>query len=218
MGEAFFLLQRRQMADYPHTQSPGNIKKLFAQIQSVGKPDRVGQKWLEMIGLKSKNDRRLVNLLKFLGFIDDAFKPKDEVWLEYKHTGKSKAVLATQIRASYSDLFGVYPDAPRKDDEALRNFFSTKTGLAANMVGFMVNTFKNLCELADFEADPVEPEVQIGKQTKLAKDPIKTVSVMDGGGITINVNIQLQIAATEDAAVYDKFFESLYKNVIAKNR
>lgn len=67
------------MADFPYTQSHGNIKKLLEQIQSVGKPAKVTVNWLVSIGLKSSNDRNLLGLLKFIGFIDNTGTPTD-VW------------------------------------------------------------------------------------------------------------------------------------------
>jgi len=206
------------MADFPYTQSPGNIKKLFNEIQSAGKPEKVQQTWLEMHGLKSKNDRRLVPLIKFLGFADDGGKPNDDIWLEYKHKEKSRALMAQQVRTAYSDLFSVYPDANRKDDEALRNYFSSKTGLASNVVGFTVSTFKSLCELAEFEFVPPDMSRKRSPREEKGDSGVRTRSGSDAGSLTVNVNIQLQIAATDDASIYDKFFESLYKNVLAKSR
>jgi len=37
----------------------------------------------------------------------------------------------------------------------------------------------------------------------------------EGGGVTVNVNIRLELPATQDASVYDKIFESLKKHILA---
>jgi hypothetical protein len=133
--------------------------------------------------------------------------------------------MAQALREAYPTLFQTFPDAFRKDDEALRNYFSTHTDVGAKAVSYMVRTFKSLVALADFEADaPVEEELEEdngGKLTKVSKDSsdrkVSTkVQEATGNSLTINVNIQLQIPATEDATIYDKFFESLYKHILSK--
>jgi hypothetical protein len=38
--------------------------------------------------------------------------------------------------------------------------------------------------------------------------------VQSGDGLTININIQLQIPATDDATVYEKLFEAMNKTIL----
>lgn len=208
------------MAEFPYTQSPGNIKKLFDQIQSVGIPQKVNIKWIESIGLKSKSDRALPGLLKFINFIDSTGVPT-QTWSDYRDKTKSALVMAQSMRAAYSSLFSMYPDAYRKDDEALNNFFTSNTSVAAVMVKFMVSTFKSLKELADFESEVpenIEEDVaNVAAEKERAKDRKKS-PIVSGSGLAVTVNIQLQIPATDDASVYDKFFESLYKHVLSKDK
>lgn len=210
------------MAEFTYTQSPANIKKLFEQIQSVGVPTKVAQKWLESIGLKTKPDRALVGVLKFINFIDNSGSTT-QTWSDYRDKTKSAIVLAQSMRAAYSSLFSMYPDAHRKDDEALHNFFTSNSSLSAVMVKAVVNTFKSMKELADFESDVPESieedvaEVVAEKEKEKEKDNKKPVN-SGVSGLAVTVNIQLQIPATEDASVYDKFFESLYKHVLSKDK
>jgi hypothetical protein len=212
------------MAEFTYTQSPANIKKLFEQIRSVGVPTKVAQKWLESIGLKTKPDRALVGVLKFINFIDSSGSPT-QTWSDYRIKNKSAIVLAQSMRAAYSGLFSMYPDAHRKDDEALHNFFTSNSSLSAVMVKSVVNTFKSLKELADFESDVPESieedvaEVVAEKEIEKEKEKDTKKPVNSGvNGLAVTVNIQLQIPATDDASVYDKFFESLYKHVLSKDK
>lgn len=208
------------MTDFPYTKSHGNIKRLFEQIQSSGKPEKATQNWLKLIGLKSSNDSRLPGLLKFIGFTDSSGIPDDDIWLAYKNKDKSSAILAQAIRTAYSDLFNIYSDAHRKDDEALRNYFSSKTGVGATTVAAMVNTFKSLVELADFNSEVPEnlKDEILEKSEEKRSNKKPTNTNIEGNGLSVTVNIQLQIAATEDASIYDKFFQSLYKHVLSKNK
>jgi len=41
---------------------------------------------------------------------------------------------------------------------------------------------------------------------------------VEGGGLTININIQLQLPATDDASVYEKLFDAMNKTILARGR
>jgi len=109
------------MAEYPYVQNTGRLKQFFSHIQSSAVPQKVTIKYLESVGFKSKNDRRIIPLLKFLQFIDSSQVPT-ELWRKYRDTKIAPNVLAQAIKKAYSKLFEIYPNAYRKDDEALRNF------------------------------------------------------------------------------------------------
>ena len=107
----------------------------------------------------------------------------------------------------------MYPDADRKDNEALRNFFSTHTTVAGTTSNLIVRTFKTVCEIADFGAE--QPTVDVSDEKSQVRAKEKPVTESDPlkkpFGPAININIQLQIPATEDARVYDSFFAAMKK-------
>jgi len=72
---------------------------------------------------------------------------------------------------------------------------------------------KYLCEFADFEA----LEESVATTTATTTTPIKEVTKIATGTkpTTININIQLQLPATEDATIYDSLFNSLKKNLFS---
>lgn len=205
------------MADFPYTPQPTAIKRFLAHVQSAGVPGKVTQKYLEKVGFKSTNDRYLIGVLKFLGFLDASGVPT-KLWQSYRNRKTAGAALSAALRRSYGDLFMTYPDAYRKDNEALRNYFSAHTKVAESTLSLIVSTFKTLCELADFEtmqpAEAPEAEVEekapaIVSKRRLAADPASP------GVPAVNINIQLQLPATEDAAIYDKLFAALKKHLLS---
>ena len=203
------------MADYPYSPMPSMIKEFFAKIQSVGKPEKVTLKYLISIGFKSNNDRPIIPILKALGFVDTSGVPT-ELWQRYRNKADARGIIAQAIRAAYADLFATYSDANRKDDEALRNFFSSKTSVADKTVGYMVKTFSSLCELGDFEAAPpaIDPAL-LGPASATPGAAATTIAAASTTkGTTINVNIQLTLPETTDAAVYDTIFASLKKHLL----
>lgn len=201
------------MSQIPYSPVYGKMKAYFDRFQEAGIPDKVTNKWLESLGFRSTNDRYMVKVLRFIGFIDKSNTPTD-LWRDYKDPKKAGAVLAEGIRTGFKELFELYEDAHRKDREAIYAFFSSKTGKAKTTVDYMVNTFINLCQLADFEAEvpkkkPKAPRVEVGEERRISIKPERGVIS------EMHINIQLHLPATNDSTVYDALFRSLRKNLLS---
>lgn len=54
-----------------------------------------------------------------------------ERWTKHRHTGEAQGVMAQAVREAWDGLFALYPDAPRRDDEAIRNWMRTRSPQAA---------------------------------------------------------------------------------------
>jgi len=197
------------VAEFPYITNPARVKAFFQHIEKAGVPEKVTYRYLESSGFKSKNDRRLIPILKFIGFLDSSGVPTED-WRAYREKERARRVVATAIRRSYRDLFHTYPDGHRQDDEALHNFFAAHTTVAESTRKFMVGTFKALCELADFEAAPAE--VTVVEPTAPA---VPSALVPSAGIKAVNINIQLTLPATDDPAVYDNLFAALKKHLLS---
>lgn len=207
------------MAEFPYTPSPANLTRFFSHVQTAGVPPKVTVKYLKQSGFKSSNDTYIPSVLKFIGFLDNTGAPT-ALWQAYRSRGTARAALAGAIRRAYADLFGTYPDAHRKDNEALRNYFSAHTKVAESTLALIVSTFRKLCELGDFEsATPTGASVPPSVSTVGGEStaPIVVPSVLSSPSATsvpaININIQLELPATSDADIYDKLFAALKKHL-----
>jgi hypothetical protein len=196
------------MADFPYTPSPANVSKFLDHIQDSGVPSKVTQKHLESVGFKSSNDRYLISVLKFIGFLNADGSPTDS-WKSYRDKSKAGAVLADALTSAYSDLFSIYPDAYRKDEEALHNYFASRTGLAKGTVEKVVRTFKVMSDRADFAAGPVDIS------PTPAPSAAESLQVPTSAAPVVNINIQLQLPPTDDESVYDKLFAALKKHLFS---
>ena len=202
-------------ADFPYLTNPASLRKFLEEIRTVGVPAKVTLAYLESLGFKSTNDRPILSALKFLDFVDSSGTPREN-WQKYRPKETAGAVLAAAIRTAYSDLFAIYPDADRKDNEALRNFFSTHTKVGEATLNLIVRTFKTLCEAADFSAESLGADEadEPGKHTGGKGKPVVLMGKEKSHyGPAININIQLQLQATEDAKVYDNFFAAMKKHL-----
>jgi hypothetical protein len=195
------------------------LKELLQKIQDVGVPNKVTTKYLESLGYRSKNDRAMLAVLRALNFIDASGIPT-ETWRKFRNRSTAKAVMATAIQSTYADLLTTYPDAYRRNNEALRNFFSSHTDVGEGGLRFMVGTFKSLVELADFAATGLSlpADSEDGEDdVPLAHAPTERAgreASKAGTAITVNINVQLQIPETDKAEIYDSFFAAMKKHLL----
>ena len=178
-------------------------------------PPKVTQKYLVSTGFKSTDDRRLINLGRDLGFLDGAGVPTNR-WRDYRDRTAAGSVLAGAVKETYENLFQMFPDAQLKDDEALRNFFSAETDLGKDAIDATVRTFKTVCGFADFDVEPSsqQPAQEESSTVTVREQPNLRLPGM-ATGMTVNINVQLQLPATDDPAIYENLFEALRKHLIA---
>lgn len=199
------------MAEYPYAYTSSALKRYLEMISKTQAPPKVTAQYLLTAGFKSSNDRAVISVLKFIKLLDGSATPTDD-YKQMRDTSKYGAILASHIRDSYGDLFALYSDANMQSNDKLRDFFGPKTNAKPEVLDKIISTFKTLCESADFGAAPVSStQPQAGAtQVKVAS---QTMSIPESG-MTINLNIQLQLPPTENAEIYDKIFESLKKHLI----
>ena len=197
------------MIKAPYTPRPKNVKEFFEAIKSLRIPRRVDNAYLPTIGFSSSNDRYLIRICQLLGFIDSAKIPTGR-WKNFRDKAKTPKEMTDAIKTYYADLFSTYPDANKRDKETLQNYFASKTRVADIVAERMVKTFKYLCEFADFEAIAVT-------EAPTKPPTIEKISEVTTGvtPLTININIQLSLPATEDASIYDNLFAALKKHVFS---
>lgn len=123
--------------------------------------------------------------------------------------------MASALKKAYADLFEIYRDACERDEKALKDFFTPTTDAGEQVVTRTVLTFKVLCSFADFKGVTSEEKGKGEEERGKAKGEEKGVQMP--AGVTINLNIQLALPATEDAKVYENIFKALRDNLLARD-
>ena len=200
---------------YPYTQNTGTLIEVIKSIGKHGVPDKFTTRDLPVWGFKSSNDRPVIGVLKAIGFLDSSNAPQT-LWIKAR-TDPEEAV-AEGVRAAYADLFKTFPDAHRKDAEALTNFFKAKTTVANTTVKTMVSTFRALAQYGDFEnvGDGTAQNEQADLQAKEDAAAVTTLtkSISGSTGLTVNLNIELSVPTDATGEVYEKFFAAMKKHLI----
>ncbi|OGY56755.1 MAG: hypothetical protein A2119_01805 [Candidatus Colwellbacteria bacterium GWA2_46_10] len=185
-----------------------SLKTVIQQIPKTGVPAKFTQGHLKSMGYKSTNDRRIITVLKAIGFLDGSGTPT-EAYKGYRGGG-AETVMANAVKSTYKELFNLYPNANGKDEESLTHFFATRTNSGERVQKVMVQTFKTLCELGNFsdtEQDFSEPEEDLASGAVVPKREKK-------GGFPLNINIELQMPPTDDPKIYEAFFKAMKKHLL----
>lgn len=217
------------MATYAYASNPARVKQFFQTIQSVGVPPKLTTVFLESIGFKSKNDRAIIPIVRAVGFVDASGVPTD-LWRNYRNKEQAKGVMAGGVRLGYPELFATFPDAQQRDNEVLRNFFSTHTSVGEGGLRFIVGTFKALTELGDFDTHWPGADRQDGNTsadggararaaTESVQEPVAGTArprvVASPSVVTVNINIQLHVPETDNAETYENLFAALKRHFTA---
>jgi hypothetical protein len=204
---------------YTYASKTGSLKEFLEKVKTkdLGVPDKVTTDYLESIGYKSKNDRPIIRVLKLIKFIDETGVPTAH-FTDFR-TEKSGKVMANALREAYADLFRLYANPLQKSREDLENFFAkSEPSLKKDTLGLFVDTFKTLCEFADFGAviqKKAEGEKIIEKEETATKKDQIAPQIPEG--LAINLNIQITLPVTDNAEVYDKIFEALKKHIFSRS-
>lgn len=198
------------MSSFFYSTVPNKVRTFIEQIPSTGVPSKVSFTELTARGFKSSNDRTVIPVLKAIGLIDGSGMPTEN-WQAYRNRATNKALMAALIRNTYGDLFGMYPDADRRSDQEIKNFFGTRSKAGDRAIQYAVATFRALSSLADFSVDTVataeEPHSAASVTAKSAKPAASSHSITMQPSVTINIGIQIPEQA--DSKMIDQIFKSM---------
>jgi len=122
------------------------------------------------------------------------------------------------MREGYKALFQTFPDADRKDAEALTNFFKAKTDNGEATIKMMVGTFKALAQFGDFKSaadiGAVGQSDSAPEQQASMGHTHAVVKTASSSGVSVNLNIELALPADETGKVYEAFFKAMKKHLL----
>lgn len=207
-------------ANLPVLQSAKSPERFLNHIQSAGIPQRtVNSTYLKSVGFKSGNDAALIPAFKALGFIDSVGSPTER-WRRYRDKTQAKEVLAEAIRDCYAGLFEIFPDAYRRDGEAIANWIRTETGFAGITVDRAVRTFKTLVSQASFsETETPAPERAVAPSPVPQQVAPALVShFANTSAASVNINVELHLPATNDPQIYENFFKAMKEHLLGESK
>jgi len=207
------------MAEFPYVLVPNRIATLFDQIRKVNRPAKVTNEWLKQIGLTSSNDRAFVALLKSLGYVDTTGVPIDKLWAELRGDEESRRrSIGRQIQSAYKEVFDGFPaehigGALTKTE--LKNFIRPKVAAGDATVENIVATFFALRALAAIAGPSITapPDAVAAAPVSAVSASAPAARMAVASGVSVTINLSLELPATTDGDVYDRLFESMGKHL-----
>lgn len=197
-----------------------NLASVINSIVSAKAPERFTNKFLENLNFKSSNDRLYVALFKALGLVDESGAPTSR-YFEFIDQTQTARVLAIGIEEAYEDLFNLRKDAYNLTVDEVKNKFKTLTQgqKSDNVLGLMANTFKSLCELADWSSGESRANTQTAAEPVInipteSEHNARATTNKNSTGMNLHYNIQIHLPETTNMAVYDAIFQSLKKHLL----
>jgi hypothetical protein len=198
-------------SSFTYTSVPNTLRQFLKGVPNRGVPAKVNTEHLKSIGLRELNDQSIIRVLKFVGLLNSDGSPS-EGYKEFRDRSRGPALLAKEIQRAYRELFETYPDAYAQTDENLRNFFTGKTSLGKAAIGFIVSTFKVLCEFGDFSS--VRPATGgMSSATQAVPTGGSATGSGAGSGPSIHINLQVHLPDTTDPSTYDAIFAAINRHL-----
>ena len=196
----------------------GNAEDFFKAIRNAKAPERFTNTFLKDLGFSSSNDRLYIGVLKGLRFLDDNGAPTDR-YFAFLDQSQSDVVLAEAIREAYEDIFAINKDAHTLTLEDVQGKLKTLTRgqKSDNVINWMANTFRVLCDLADWAtvAKPIADVPPITPPVPDVPPPVPPLSSdTNRPPVELHYNIQLILPDSRDQAVYDTLFASLRRHLL----
>lgn len=89
------------------------IPSYFDALLTAKAPDKFTVKFMSDLGFTSSNDRQFINVLKSIGFLDDAGSPTQRYY-KFLDQSCAKTMVAEGIREAYADLFALNINANKR--------------------------------------------------------------------------------------------------------
>jgi len=192
------------VTEFPYTPKPEDLEKLLNTLITLEAPvGRADSKLIKSLGFSASSSNHLYTTLKLLGFIDGSDNATD-VWRQYRQDGQRGRLLASRIKQAYNGLFEKAMCPYLEDDENLYDFFKQKTKSSVKELGFLIQTFRILCDFADFQ-DLMDPGYN-GLLPSL-KEEVKEPQVK------VDPNLQLNVQVLIDPNTPDDKIETIFKNM-----
>ncbi len=218
---------------YPYVASAGPLLRTVEQLRKSF-PRELTAETLRKLGIAPKNESYVINVLRFLGVVDDEGK-KVDVKAEAFDQHKDEAFAGEfekLVKEAYEELFELHGDAAwTLDKAALTQFFRTSDHSTEVVGTRQAGTFSYLAGLAGrTELPAVTRETAVPRKAAARpsreagsrggedrRPPTRPVGWERGDSrrdIGLTVRIEVNLPADGDQDTYDRIFRSIRKNLI----
>ncbi|MDO8619717.1 MAG: DUF5343 domain-containing protein [Candidatus Daviesbacteria bacterium] len=192
---------------FPYTITPGALRTVLQEIPKRPKPTSMKLTLLKTWGIRDNNARTVLSVLKTLGLIDGSGSPTPH-YTDYMKNDTGASSLANRIRETYAQFFQASNEPHRETQENLRNFFNIHSGGSEATLNHQIQTFKTLCEFANFNTE-------LGSAVNAETNNPK-LGTNNTAGASININLHIHLPENKSRADYEEIVKDIGKYIFQK--
>ena len=217
---------------YPYISSAGPVVKTVERFRKQF-PAEVTADTLRRLGIAPKNESYVINILKFLGLIDETGKKIEATTRAFVQNDDTKFadMFGEVVKKAYAPLFDLYgDDAWASERDSLVTYFR-ESDSSSDLVGKrQALTFNTLAAISG-HGEMFVPRATLGPpkssgtkaapKAKAAKPETIAVTQPQGanrdasaGRVGLTVRVEVNLPANGDQETYDAIFQSIRKNLI----
>jgi hypothetical protein len=220
------------MADkHPYMSGGGALTKAIEHLRR-SLPATIDASILKKLGLAPKNESYLINILQFIGVIEEDGTPTDKarsVFTQHDDIAFAQAFCG-MIKSAYSDLFSLHGDkAWALDQSGLVTYFRQTDKTSAVVGTRQATTFQTLSELcgqregaisrpsSERKDKPAKEKVKRVKKAMQVAEPnvaVVQASQSKKRDLGLTVRIEINLPASGDQETYDRIFKSIRENLL----
>ena len=196
----------------PYMPSVKNLHTILDKVQHAAVPEAFGIDFLKDLGVTSSNDRSIIKLFRYLGFLDASGRPQTP-YRDFVDHNKTKFVLADRLRAAFDDLYIANKKADEMSVDDLKGWFKSKTGKGDAVALKIASTFKSLANYADFSKIP-KPEKKEEKQKEeidLQKHKHGTLNLEEIGLV---YRFEIHLPDTQNVDTFRAIFKAMREELM----
>jgi hypothetical protein len=220
---------------HPYISGSGPVVQVIEHLRKSF-PAALTAETLKKLGIAPNNETYLINILRFLGVIDEGGAKTAAAGKIFSLHGDSdfQEAFAKLVKGAYADLFALHGDSAWGiDRDKLISYFRTADESSALVGRRQATTFQALAGLAGHgEVPPAKKTGAIAASGKAGKKKAKKdvmpapnapplvpstgsqTQAARASSLGLTVRIEVNLPADGDQATYDRIFRSLRENLI----
>jgi len=225
------------MASHPYISGPGNITQMIGYLRK-NFPATVTADTVKKLGLASNNESYVINVLQFLGLIDEQGKRTDtghDAMTKHEED-EFRASFKEIVKGAYADLFEIRSDgAWTMTKGQLIGYFRSADKTSEVIGGRQAGVFIALRELAGYATEAATVQgvskaksngsakakspprssklVEQKTQERITDVPSFPSPTSSKGDIALTVRIEINLPAEGSQETYDAIFKSIKANL-----
>ena len=210
---------------HPYSPGFGGVKAAISQLQNSF-PSTVTSETLKKLGIAPKNESYIINILRFIGAIDEEGKKTEDARRVFSKSGEDfEKDFEGMIKTSYADLFALHGDAAwALPTDKLKAFFR-HSDQTTDLVGMLqAATFQLLATFAGHAQVPAPTQPTQPKPLKItpAKKnapaqvavPAPLIHKEESTRLGLTVRVEVNLPPGGDQETYDRIFRSIRENLL----